>query len=185
MNSDSIVATLLNSDPCFEAAVVLREAAGKARLRHLTLEGIERAKAARPTPYRGPCYPGDIVQCYRHMKGTKENRQGGDVGVRDMRCYLGHRIGPCEVLCVESSNGEALSERILWLNYQGRLVMASPEQCRPLPVDAEKARRILAKFESEGHLYGPQAVRHLASQPTPIDRLLVRTQNRCDDFKRT
>ncbi len=44
--------------------------------------------------------------------------------------------------------------------------MASPEQCRPLPVEAEKARKILAKSESEGQLYGPEAVRHLASQPT-------------------
>ncbi len=79
LNSDSIVATLLNSDPGFEAAVVLREAAGKACLRHLMLEGIERAKAARPTPYRGPYYPGDIVQCYRHTKSTAENRRSGDV----------------------------------------------------------------------------------------------------------
>ncbi len=62
LNSDSIVASLLNADAGYEAAVMLREAAGRAWLRHLTLEGLERAKASQPVRYRGPYYPGDLVQ---------------------------------------------------------------------------------------------------------------------------
>ncbi len=165
LNTDSIVASLLDSDPGCEAAVLLREAAGRAWLRHLTLEGIERAKASRPTPYRGPYYPGDIVQCYRRIKDGTHNRKTGEVGVRDKSGLTGQWIGPCEVLCVENASKEHLTERNIWPNYGGRLIMASPEQCRPLPIEAERARLILEKFEKEGQLYGPDAVRLLAERP--------------------
>ena len=165
LNTDSIVASLLDSNSGYEAAVLLREAAGRAWLRHLTLEGIERAKASRPTPYRGPYYPGDIVQCYRRIKDGTHNRKTGEVGVRDKSGLTGQWIGPCEVLCVENASKEHLTERIIWLNYGGRLIMASPEQCRPLPIEAERARLILEKFEKEGQLYGPDAVRLIAERP--------------------
>ena len=52
-DTDALVAGLLQTDNEYATVTARRQAAAQAWLRHLTLDGLDRAKAARPRPYRG------------------------------------------------------------------------------------------------------------------------------------
>ena len=85
---------VLRTDNEYATVTTRRQAAAQAWLRHLTLEGIDRAKAARPRSYRGRCEADNTDQVYRRLKGVAEKSEKAGVW-----------LGLAEVLATESSTG--------------------------------------------------------------------------------
>ena len=86
-----------------------------------------------------PFSPGDVMQCVRIMKTQTEQ------GIGDRKAQKGHWIGACEVLCVESTTSETLSERVVWLNARDGSAWPQQSSVGPfqstLPLPEESTRR--------------------------------------------
>ena len=122
-------------DPLYETLMLRRIAARTAWVQSEVRDRTSRMQASRPRPYKGPYAKGQIVLVYRRRKGDASSP--GRRGVW---------LGPGEVVAVESTS-DKLVPRVVYVTVHGRLFLSSPEQLRPVSLQAEWLR---GKWKEEG-----------------------------------
>ncbi|CAE7255028.1 PSMC3, partial [Symbiodinium sp. CCMP2456] len=138
-------------------------------INHHEYEASQALRAAllrKSRPYRGEFYPGQKVAYYRKRTAT-----GDGEGTLE-----GYRQGV--VLSLDRNPSSNIAANLWIRNSRGRLVQASPEQCRPIfgeeewwtpdPQDLE----VLRKFDKDLQLH-PRAFRHEDRPGPAADRRLA------------
>ncbi|OLQ04352.1 hypothetical protein AK812_SmicGene12587 [Symbiodinium microadriaticum] len=126
---------LHNEDPLYEVTMQRRLAARTAWVQSEVRDRMARIQGSRSRPYKGPYCRGQVVLVYRRKRGDSSNP--GRRGVW---------IGPGEIIAVESTS-DKLVPRVIYVTVHGRLFLCSPEQLRPVSVQAEWLR---ARLQEEG-----------------------------------
>ena len=160
----SIESAQLTSDS--ERLMQIESIRTQAMVNHHEYEASQALRAAllrKGRPYRGEFYPGQKVAYFRKRSAT----QDGEGSLE------GYRQGV--VLSLDRNPSSNVAANIWIRNSRGRLVQASPEQCRPIFGEEEwwtpdpEDMEVLRKFDKDVQLH-PRAFRH-GDHPGPSDDL--------------